>query len=86
MDTFIYFAYGSNMLTERLRMRKRCPSAEPIGVAEAQGYRLVFKKESEDGSSKATLARGEHSDKVYGVLFQINKAELGRLDAEEDPL
>ncbi len=83
MDTFIYFAYGSNMLTERLR--DRCPSAEPVGLAEAHGYKICFKKKSKrDGSGKATLVRGNPAlDKIPGVLFQIYKSELGRLDRAE---
>lgn len=83
MDTFIYFAYGSNMLTERLR--ERCPSAEPIGIAMVNGYEVCFQKESKkDGSGKATLVRSSSPlNKSRGVLFQINKSELGRLDRAE---
>src|SRR3989344_5491085 len=82
MDTFIYFAYGSNMLTERLRAR--CPSAEIIGTANAHGYKICFEKKSKDGSGKATLIRPKNdSDIVHGVLFRINKSELPELDDAE---
>lgn len=30
-DTFLYFAYGSNMLTKRLRAKDRAPSARAEG-------------------------------------------------------
>lgn len=50
-----YFAYGSNMLTERLRAR--CPSAHPIGTGIAMGFRLNFSKRGEDGSGKAMLTK-----------------------------
>ena len=82
MDTFIYFAYGSNMLTERLRAR--CPSAEIIGTADAHGYKICFEKKGKYGSGKATLASSDpRSDKTTGILFQINKSELGQLDRAE---
>ena len=51
--SFLFFAYGSNMLTERVR--ERCPDARPLGAAIARGYVLSFSKRSKDGSSKATL-------------------------------
>lgn len=82
MDTFVYFAYGSNMLTQRLQ--SRCPSAESIGLAHAHGYNVCFKKKSgNDKSGKATLVRGEPIDKIPGVLFQIQRSELERLDKYE---
>lgn len=83
MSKFTYFAYGSNMLTERLRAR--CPSAQPLGVALAPGYRLHFSKRSRDGSGKATLIKvsdeGQHE--VHGVLFEIANEELAGLDEFE---
>jgi len=82
MDTFIYFAYGSNMLTERLRAR--CPSAGPVGTAVARCHDIQFTKESRDKSGKATLIdTGDNSDVVCGVLFRINKDELTALDRIE---
>lgn len=81
MDTFIYFAYGSNMLTERLQ--NRCPSATPIGVALAKGHDICFGKLSKDESGKATLITGSESDKVYGILFKIENHELLGLDRAE---
>jgi hypothetical protein len=80
--TFYYFAYGSNMLTTRLR--PRCPSARLIGHAEALDYRIEFSKKSIDTSGKATLLRREGSDHFTGgVLFEIDKAELPNLDKAE---
>ena len=52
----LYFAYGSNMLVERLRVADRCPSATRIGRATAAEHTVVFHKLSNrDGSGKATL-------------------------------
>jgi hypothetical protein len=80
MVSFLYFAYGSNMLTTRLRAR--CPSAEPLGLAYAQGYRLAFSKPGRDGSVKGHLTPARRS-RQPGVLFSIDLAERDALDRAE---
>lgn len=86
MSTFTYFAYGSNMLDERLRHRTRCPSARVLGTGAAAGWRLAFTKRGADGSGKATLLRSARaSDCVHGVLFEIDSAERDALDRVEGP-
>lgn len=78
--TFLYFAYGSNMLTARLRAR--CPSARIAGTGNAVGSDLAFSKASKDGSGKATLITS--ADAVTpGVIFEIASAELRALDRAE---
>jgi cation transport regulator ChaC len=76
---FVYFAYGSNMLPERLSAR--CPSARVVGHAAAAGYVLEFSKISRDGSGKATLVVGE--GKARGVLFEIANTDRADLDRAE---
>jgi hypothetical protein len=75
-----YFAFGSNMLTERLRAR--CPSAHPIGTGYAEGYRVRFSKRSGDGSGKATLVRAAGHN-AFGVLFTIAAPDVVALDKSE---
>ena len=79
---FLYFAYGSNMLSARLTAR--CPSAEVIGAASASDHALEFTKLSKDNSGKATLV-AENSKGIYtpGVLFEIAKRDLASLDRAE---
>jgi gamma-glutamylcyclotransferase len=48
-----YFAFGSNMLLERIK--KRVPSARALGIATLGGYALRFNKLSKDGSAKANI-------------------------------
>lgn len=79
-ETFLYFAYGSNMLTERLR--ERCSSAKNAGIAVVKGYHLSFSKKSVDDSGKTTLV-DQKSETVFGVLFGIDKNELSSLDEDE---
>lgn len=80
MVTFNYFAYGSNMLTERLK--KRCPSSTKIGLAYADDRIIEFSKPSMDKSGKATL-RLQPGNRTPGVLFRIRKTELAKLDRYE---
>ena len=75
-----YFAYGSNMSTERLR--KRVPSAKPIGRAKLPDKRLTCNKKSKDGSGKANLTDNTGYI-VWGVLYEIDEIELNKLDEVE---
>ncbi len=75
-----YFAYGSNLLTQRLVAR--CPSARAIGPAVLDGHSLRFAKYSwMDGSGKATIAAGD--DQVQGMLFEMAMVDHAALDAIE---
>ena len=80
MSTFLYFAYGSNM-SER-RLKKRVCSAQVIGTGVLHNHCLTFHKRSKDGSGKCTIECSE-SDKVYGVLFKIDKKDECKLDKAE---
>lgn len=42
--TFFYFAYGSNLLTERIRINN--PSARAKGIGELKNYKLDFNNKS----------------------------------------
>ncbi len=80
MRTVLYFAYGSNMLTARLRAR--CPSARPAGVAFADNHRLTFWKKGRDGSGKGHLAANPGLAQP-GVLFALSPDDLLALDGFE---
>lgn len=68
------------MLTERLQAR--CSSAKPRTVAYADNYALAFCKRSHDGSGKATIYP-RNGSRVLGVIFDLDKDELPKLDDEE---
>jgi gamma-glutamylcyclotransferase (GGCT)/AIG2-like uncharacterized protein YtfP len=76
----LYFAYGSNMYTPRLRYRVK--SAKPVGVAVLEGYELRWHKRSQDGSGKCSAfpAAGRS---VTGVVFDFDSKEKGALDRAE---
>jgi len=80
--SFLYFAYGSNMLPARLAAR--CPSARVMGVATASGRRLEFSKPGKDGSGKATLKEtSDGAQKTPGIVFEIARRDLASLDRAE---
>jgi hypothetical protein len=75
------FAYGSNMCSGRIRDY----GVSPDGVgrpAVLSGHRLVFnKKSTKDNSGKANIEAGD--SEVWGVLYTLSDADLGRLDEGE---
>ena len=82
METFLYFAYGSNMLSRRLQ--ERTSSATVIGTGFVEGRRLAFHKVSKDGSGKCDIElTNVETNRAYGVLFGIASAEKNALDKAE---
>ena len=80
--TIPYFAFGSNMLLERIK--KRVPSARVLGNATLGGYALRFNKLSKDGSAKANIVPStDPRAVVYGVLYHLDEDERPRLDRAE---
>ncbi len=78
----LYFAYGSNMASPRLRAR--VPGAMTCGVAILPGHRLRFHKIGRDGSAKCDAQpTGQAEDRVVGVVFHIPPRERSVLDACE---
>jgi gamma-glutamylcyclotransferase len=80
-DTFLYFAYGSNMLTRRLL--GRAPSARAVGVGTLAGHELRWHKVSKDGSGKCDIVSAAADSVVHGVLFEIARADKPALDKAE---
>ena len=77
-----YFAYGSNMLTSRLR--KRVPSCEFVTTAKLLRHQLRFHKRSSDRSSKCNaFLTGVDADVIWGAVFNIPTAEKTTLDEAE---
>jgi gamma-glutamylcyclotransferase (GGCT)/AIG2-like uncharacterized protein YtfP len=79
----LYFSYGSNMSSRRLRAR--VPSASRVGTGILRQHELRFHKlSSVDGSAKCDAMRTERSgSKVYGVLYRIAAEDRATLDRIE---
>ncbi|XP_007535461.1 gamma-glutamylcyclotransferase [Erinaceus europaeus] len=82
---FLYFAYGSNLLTQRVRLRN--PSAAFRCVARLPDFKLDF------GNSKGKTSETWHGgiatvfqspgDEVWGVVWTMDKSNLSSLDKQE---
>lgn len=79
----LYFAYGSNLSSKRLR--QRVPSAVRVAVARLPGHALRFHKESRvDGSAKCDAwESGDPGDQVLGVVYEIQVGHKPGLDRVE---
>src|SRR5208282_3249315 len=81
-ESFLYFAYGSNMCTKRLV--RRGGEVKKVAVGYITGRTLCFDKMSDDGSGKCDCARSKNdADKVYGVIFRVNTDRRDHLDELE---
>lgn len=80
--TYRYFAYGSNMSSERLR--GRTPSAVSLGRARLPRHALRWHKLGRDGSGKCDIeATDLPGESVWGVLYEIDSADKQALDNAE---
>lgn len=80
-EPFVYFAYGSNMCTARLR--KGVPSCNPLGIATLPDHELRFHKRGSDESAKCNAFARGNSAGVIGVLYSFDPAERAKLDEAE---
>ena len=77
------FAYGSNLLAERLLAR--VPQARFVGIGHLLGWRFALNIRSEDGSAKANAVRTDHPEDVLpGALYELDEAGKAVLDRFED--
>lgn len=79
-EQVFYFAFGSNMLRQRLA--RRCPSARALRPVILENHAFTFSKIGRDGSGKATVVEQDAS-LVYGVLYTLDAREIDVLDTYE---
>ena len=83
-----YFAYGSNMLKNRLenqenRVTPKIGSVIDKGAAKLSGYKITFNKLSAlDGSGKTNIIQDEEAI-VWGVIYELAYDQIERLDRIE---
>ncbi|KAM8869022.1 gamma-glutamylcyclotransferase [Spinachia spinachia] len=84
--TFLYFAYGSNLLKERLQLKN--PSATVHCVAKLKDHKLVFGNHKGLASERwhGGVASVEQSpgDEVWGVVWKMSTFDLESLDSQEN--
>ncbi|XP_028820051.1 gamma-glutamylcyclotransferase a [Denticeps clupeoides] len=83
--SFLYFAYGSNLLRERLRLQN--PSAEFVSVGRLKDYVLRFGLWAEhvDNAWNGGVATVEESrgEEVWGIVWRLSNQHLATLDRQE---
>ncbi|KAJ7322534.1 hypothetical protein JRQ81_018821 [Phrynocephalus forsythii] len=84
-ESFLYFAYGSNLLRERIMLRN--PSVVFLTLAHVLDYKLAFgshqgKPSSTWHGSTATIVQAP-GDEVWGVVWEMNTTDLCSLDSQE---
>jgi len=78
----LYFSYGSNMSSKRLK--DRVPSACYVTIATLFKHELRFHKKSIDGSSKCdAYETGMDDHQIIGVIFEVSESEKPELDKKE---
>lgn len=77
----LYFAYGSNM--DWGQMKERCPAARFVGAAVLRDYRLAFTRRSVNRGCGVSDAVPDEGKAVWGVVYEIPDADMGRLDVAE---
>jgi gamma-glutamylcyclotransferase (GGCT)/AIG2-like uncharacterized protein YtfP len=76
-----YFAYGSNMDEELMRVC--CPAHRLIGVVRLDDHRLAFTRRSvRTGTGVADVVR-DRGHAVWGVLYEVSGEDLRGLDSKE---
>ncbi|MGK7294201.1 MAG: gamma-glutamylcyclotransferase family protein [Candidatus Wenzhouxiangella sp. M2_3B_020] len=82
-SAFLYFAYGSNLMSARLKAR--CPSAHKAGNAILPRFRLAWHKVGSDDTGKCdAVFTGNPGDRVHGVAWAIRRSEMPALDYHEE--
>ena len=84
-QTYLYFAYGSNM--SPAQMHERCPGAVRMGIGILYGWRRNFAVVAPHMGATATAAGIEQSDKetdyIEGVVYDLTGEEKRSLDEVE---
>jgi len=77
-----YFAYGSNMASQRLW--RRLPGARHVEVGILRGHQLSFRKNDSGLSGKCDIELTDnHRDEVIGVVYEISIDDKKTLDRIE---
>jgi gamma-glutamylcyclotransferase len=80
-STFLYFAYGSNLLSSRIHIQN--PTAIFHAVARLDDYRLDFDYSSVTWHGAAATITESMNEHVWGVVWLIRLSELANLDNQE---
>ncbi|XP_060080668.1 gamma-glutamylcyclotransferase-like [Ylistrum balloti] len=87
-ETFLYFAYGSNLLKERLQLKN--PSATFVTVGKLKNYKLCFRTNVDPATSElkggSANIEPHPGAEVWGVVWQLDKDDMVSLNRQEHHL
>lgn len=81
MSAGLYFAYGSNLDAEQMRLR--CPTARPLEPARLAGHRLAFTHYSQRWQGGAADVLPQPGGVVWGLVYEMGADDFARLDPFE---
>ena len=81
MDVY-YFAYGSNMNWQQ--MQRRCPSSRFVCIARLPDFQFGITRHSRLRDCGTANVFPAHGQEVWGIVYEVNDAELAILDHFED--
>ena len=76
-----YFAYGSNMSLEQMKIR--CPSCKMIAIGELRDYLLEFPRWSKSRKCGVSSIIYKKDSNVWGVIFELIGDDVTKLDRKE---
>ncbi|KAG4071272.1 hypothetical protein HA402_003976 [Bradysia odoriphaga] len=80
-ETFMYFAYGSNLLSKRILSDNPTAVRKTIGVLE--NYRLDFNIQSRNWNGAVSTIYEDDDYHVYGAIWEIDISNMDELDRQE---
>ena len=76
----IYFAYGSNLNLEDMKVR--CPTARLLGAGRAEGHELMFRGHTPGASFLTVVPSPDHFVPI--AAFEVYEEDIRALDDYED--
>ncbi|XP_032688501.1 gamma-glutamylcyclotransferase-like [Odontomachus brunneus] len=80
-NTFLYFAYGSNLLAKRIRLNN--PTAVMRDIGYIKNFRLDFQRYSKRWHGASATIVETNDTIVWGVVWELDKCNLSTLDCQE---
>jgi len=77
----LYFAYGSNLSEDQMRMR--CPGSRLLGNARLPGYSLAFTAYSKRREGGVADIIESPLSSVWGLVYELTDDDLNALDGFE---
>ncbi|KAJ6635519.1 Gamma-glutamylcyclotransferase [Pseudolycoriella hygida] len=80
-ETFLYFAYGSNLLSKRIHIQN--PTAKRKTIGQLKNYRLDFLRASTNWNGCSATIVEDDGSSVWGAIWEINVSNMKDLDRQE---